>query len=523
MTTFDDILNDPDSDELRLELAAAWSESDATRSDFVRHQVELARGEGEAREHVAALARVAIPAEWEAELAHVGLKHPKYRPAWDFRRGFVEHVTTTAKWILAHGDELFARVPVRSLLLTKVGDPELRELGERPWLSRLRHLGLVSGASAPLVDLLGSQSARRLWSLELNWEAAQPHLFPKDLGPKALDPVIELLGGGHFPELRAFRVAISSAKLALRVATACRAVRQLGLRAQGGWDAKGSSALGAALDGPELRSLEVSTLAETLAAPALERLTVASIATLPSPELLQRLESLCVSHMQQTQLEQVCEHEMLRLRELTLHMLRADDAPWRALARGRFPALSALSIAGGQPLAASEASARELRPVFARLESADACLDGASSASLIHEGAERLKDVRLTWTGSTSDAPFSLPASCERVSIRCGPDDDAIDLLLRCTLPRLVFFASSGAPAEGSGRRLLTDASPTLSCLWLRAHRLPRDLERELRQRFVVYDSGPKYDGSRAGMTDWNWPHHTWSPPPWEPSRRALV
>jgi hypothetical protein len=35
MTTFDDIIEEPDSDELRLELATAWTDSEAMRSGSV--------------------------------------------------------------------------------------------------------------------------------------------------------------------------------------------------------------------------------------------------------------------------------------------------------------------------------------------------------------------------------------------------------------------------------------------------------------------------------------------------------
>jgi len=69
----------------------------------------------------------------------------------------------------------------------------------------------------------------------------------------------------------------------------------------------------------------------------------------------------------------------------------------------------------------------------------------------------------------------------------------------------------------------LAEASPGLACLWLRTHRLPHELQEALRQRFVIHDAGPKYDGPLTGMSDWTWRHHTWAPLPWEASREPLV
>jgi len=411
--------------------------------------------------------------------------------------------------------------------LTRVSDGELEELASRRWLSQLRHLGLVTTATAPLARLLDSPGLAGLLSLDLNWEAARPYDFPKPLGPKALEPVVGLLRSGQLPRLVALHVAVSSAKLATQLSSACPAIQHLGLRAQGGFSEPQASALGASMNLPALRSLRVSTLVEPSHAPLLEDLAVGGIAGAMSAELFARLKRFAAWNIHQGQLEQLTSLDGERLETLVLYLARKDAQPWSALGRARLPRLEALHVENGAPATAALLGTLETAQLFARLTSAGLTLQRPSVLESVRESMGQARELFVSWTEDPGDA-LALPERCERLSLGAHFGDEVLQKLLDSATPRLSFLAMAGTRnvpsfSDVGARQLMSKAGQSLACLWARLPSLSAGVAAELSRRFVVYDGGVKIDGSFGDMKDWRWPGHSWGPMPWEPRDGPIV
>ncbi|QJW99598.1 TIGR02996 domain-containing protein [Frigoriglobus tundricola] len=157
------LLADPDDDTLRLALADWLNENDqAARAEFVRVQLELARGAPD-RDHRRRLELrqrdllVAHDAEWVAPLARVLRCKTGQWGGWVFRRGFVEYIHLPAAVLLAHGDRLAARTPVRELFLRPCGSEEVVALYRKRWMISVTHLylegvSLTVGAQRAVLD-----------------------------------------------------------------------------------------------------------------------------------------------------------------------------------------------------------------------------------------------------------------------------------------------------------------------------------------------------------------------------------
>jgi uncharacterized protein (TIGR02996 family) len=150
------IVEDPDDDTPRL-VYADWLDEhgDAARAEFIREQIELARGPAAARtrDRLAKRERRLLlehESRWAAPL------HGLVRRA-RFVRGFPHRVTLPAEWFLTHAADLFRLAPVRHLILTEVG-------GHLPRLAESRHLGrapmLEFRTLAEIAALVGLEDRR---------------------------------------------------------------------------------------------------------------------------------------------------------------------------------------------------------------------------------------------------------------------------------------------------------------------------------------------------------------------------
>ena len=120
---------------------------DAARAEFIRAQVELTAGVGDAHRHAALEARertlLALhAAAWLKPLRACGeaLQNPSTHGL--FRRGFVELVWMPAAIYLTKANKLFARAPVREVRLTRVKVPEVQPLLAHPATRHLAALDL---------------------------------------------------------------------------------------------------------------------------------------------------------------------------------------------------------------------------------------------------------------------------------------------------------------------------------------------------------------------------------------------
>src|SRR5438128_568751 len=128
------ILAHPDDDGPRL-IYAGWLEEngDPARAEFIRVQIELARTPPEHperqrlqfREHDLLLAH---KQRWLDDL-------PKWAVSWEWRRGLIEGVTTSAYVFLVHGNALAARTPLRRLVLRQTDNAQAAQLALMPALA----------------------------------------------------------------------------------------------------------------------------------------------------------------------------------------------------------------------------------------------------------------------------------------------------------------------------------------------------------------------------------------------------
>lgn len=135
------ILEQPDEDAARLMYADWLEERGDARGEFIRVQCELSRAD------VAEARRVELEVrEWQLQAAHerdwVGPLRG-WVESWQFRRGFVEEVTLSARDFLEHAEDMFQWTPLRSVRLFAAAEC-IPELAACPYLSRLARLDLSS-------------------------------------------------------------------------------------------------------------------------------------------------------------------------------------------------------------------------------------------------------------------------------------------------------------------------------------------------------------------------------------------
>jgi len=138
----------PDEDAVRLVYADFLEENDQSgRAEFVRVQVELARGTAKAARRRALERRqrgllAAHRARWVAPLAIALSLGPGQCRGWVFRRGFVECFRLSGKVAVSRGAKLAALTPVRELTVSPATPAQVVALCKRPWLANLTHLYL---------------------------------------------------------------------------------------------------------------------------------------------------------------------------------------------------------------------------------------------------------------------------------------------------------------------------------------------------------------------------------------------
>ena len=130
------IIDRPDDDLLRLVFADYLEENgDADRAEFIRLQVE----------HAATVPHSDGWAMRDLRLRELLREHdwriPDLRGKQDFRRGFVEAVSTTAEGLMELPDEAFDSTPVRELRVWMARD-HLEAVADLPWMRRVETLDL---------------------------------------------------------------------------------------------------------------------------------------------------------------------------------------------------------------------------------------------------------------------------------------------------------------------------------------------------------------------------------------------
>jgi uncharacterized protein (TIGR02996 family) len=134
------LLAQPDDDTLRLAVADWFDENDdSARAEFIRVQVEIARGvEERARLNLLEVRQkellVVNEARWVESLADALDSRPGEWGGWVFRRGFVEYFHLPAPVVNRHGEKLARLTPVRELFLRPCTSPSLVTLCKKPWL-----------------------------------------------------------------------------------------------------------------------------------------------------------------------------------------------------------------------------------------------------------------------------------------------------------------------------------------------------------------------------------------------------
>jgi uncharacterized protein (TIGR02996 family) len=187
-----EIIADPDSDVPRLVYADYLEENgNADRAEFIRVQCELAKlGEDDER-------RFDLEAREQELLQAFGKKWLAPSRAWasvgwEYRRGFVEHITLTSSRLAKYADELFRRAPVREVTLRGL-PAALTELVNCPQLARICALDVVSGLNylreAYCAELASSPYLKNLRTLRFNRTRT------------GVGGIAVLLATGAFPEL----------------------------------------------------------------------------------------------------------------------------------------------------------------------------------------------------------------------------------------------------------------------------------------------------------------------------------
>lgn len=141
------LIAQPDDDVLRLAMADWFEENgDSPRAEFVRVQVELARGVADRRRRRELETRQSEllfdhDTEWVAPLVTALGCEPGGWGGWVFRRGFVEYFHVRGSVIDRRGERLARRTPMRELFLRPVTENDLVAIGKtRPWAAQLTRL-----------------------------------------------------------------------------------------------------------------------------------------------------------------------------------------------------------------------------------------------------------------------------------------------------------------------------------------------------------------------------------------------
>lgn len=172
------LLADPDDDTLRLAMADYLDEhDDAPRAEFVRVQVELARGvEGRARRDRLEVRQskllISHEADWVRPLAEVLGCEPGEWGGWVFRRGFVEYFRLPVDRLVTCGAALAKLTPLRELVIEgALTDYAAELLIASPYMWRVRRIHeMDSGGLSPRV----AERFRRQFAAPLGPDNCRP-------------------------------------------------------------------------------------------------------------------------------------------------------------------------------------------------------------------------------------------------------------------------------------------------------------------------------------------------------------
>ena len=523
------VVSDPHNDKPRLELAQDLEAKNDPYGRFIRLQVSLsAANDADERSRIQnALMGIELDEAWSSPIKKLGFKHPKYRPGWRFERGFVSHVTTTAKTLLAKGDTLFNQVPITSLLLLKANDEELDALAEKPWLRQVVRLGIIIRPTTAPTTLFNSPHLSSIRHLEMNWEAADPSNFSKDLGPK---PVQALIDSPLLSQLTTLNLSVSSAKTLLELlgSAGLASIKHLGVTRQGGFSQRDIEKLSDALALEHLEELEFPNFITPRHAPVLKRMKVESISPLEMSPLLFQLEELEVARIWDKDLQMFAEEtKPTSLKKLTFFIdsqtANSDEligGLTRSTALQNLEKLNTWSMWTGITAKTVEALVGDAFPNLSSL--GFQCATSEDLAPLAGVRHSHLSELSVGWKKSTgglevfSDLPDRLVALEVVGPYASNGGDQVIEQLSEGACTRLHRFAMSkelNQPSFGeAGARYLLDGSgvPSLACIWARLHGLPSNLLSKLRQRLAVHDGGIDHGSSFGDNCNWNWQEGHW-------------
>jgi hypothetical protein len=523
------VVAEPHNDKPRLELAQDLEAKNAPYGRFIRLQVSLsaANDANERSQIQKALMEIEPDEAWSSPMKELGFKHPKYRPGWRFERGFVGHVTTTAKTLLAKGDALFTKVPITSLLLLKANDEELDALAEKRWLRQVVRLGIIIRPATAPTALFNSPHLSSVRHLEMNWEAADPSNFPKDLGPK---PVQALINSPLLSHLTTLKLSVSSVKTLLELLSSAglAGVKHLGVARQGGFSQRDIEKLSDALALEHLEELEFPNFITPRHAPLLKRVKVESISLLEMSPLLFQLEELKAARIWDKSLRMFTEETTpTSLRNLTFFIDSQTANPdeligglTRSTALQNLEKLNTWSMWTGITARTVEALIGDAFPNLSSLSFR--CATSEDLAPLAGVRHSHLSELSVGWKKSTgglevfSDLPARLVALEVAGPYASNGGDQIIEQLSKGAGMRLHRFAMSkelNQPSFGeAGARYLLDGSgvPSLACIWARLHGLPSSLLSQLRQRLAVHDGGIDHGSPFSDNCNWNWQEGHW-------------
>jgi uncharacterized protein (TIGR02996 family) len=341
----------PDDDLHRLALADWLEETgDDAQATFIRAQLQIARLDErdptrDALEDQADDLLARHETEWAGRAGELAGE-------WTWRRGRIEEVTIWTDTLLAHGDELFASMPIREIHLEVSALEDLRRLADCPllrWVESLKFVGPFL-RDGPILPLLTSRYLDRLVELDLTGQGVE-------------GPAIEtLLSTGLFARLRVLELAgataIGDRVVRMLAGVSAPHLERLSLRSTN-VTAHGLRAVLETRNWPALRTLDVSLgplfprdqflpemlprellntpLASQLTALSLSNigLGVAELEVLVHSPLASRLESLDLSVCQLGEAEAnvlATAANLAGLRRLRLHANQLRSKGARALA-----------------------------------------------------------------------------------------------------------------------------------------------------------------------------------------------
>jgi len=511
----------------RIALGETLKNQEDPRGSFILNQLALCKTTSE-NEHsaiVRQLQQQPILQEWEVEIQQSGLNHWKNRPGWLFRRGDIEHVTTTAKFLLKNHKKLLSVAPISSILLMKVSNSEIARLGKQQWLRNISSMGLLISPSASLAPLLNSPYLENLKTLHLNWVSEELWNFPRDLGSK---PISELIASPVLKQLRELRTSIAKAKDAEALVVALDEIVDFRMRSRKPFPQRQAKRIAKLMNLPKLQHFTAPNIMEPESCPGLKHVCFHRSSTEISENFANRLQSLSISMASAKAISKLGDSDSLTSLQVKAITSGPEQALiWNQLAKGKWHNLGSLGIHGFN-LRRDQLSVLQNAEWLQRINCLDMKTSGRDIAVELVSHLNNLEELHISWSiNNPAGLDIPAPKNLQRLAINGSYGDmkhlhpnwhtdspgNICQAICKAELPKLELLSIAGVGNQPSlgpegAKALLHAAPPSLKCLWARLGSLDKDLAQALLDRFVVYDGG--IDGGPLAMTDWNWRGHSW-------------